>query len=147
MYDLLLDTRRLRVRILDKQDHQMFVSGVFVVNIAHNQFLTIDQLIKINYFYWWLWIVITTLCSVTFLTAMILGIFLNKVKSWKCTKSSISFSIVCLITFFFVIILTYHYCTTSFNKVWTRILRRFKPCSWRVRFAMVRISDNCPGWK
>ena len=26
----------------------------------------------------------------------------------------------------------YHYCTTSFNKVWTQILRRFKPCSRRV---------------
>ena len=26
----------------------------------------------------------------------------------------------------------YHYCTTSFNKVWTRILRRFKSCSGRV---------------
>ena len=23
----------------------------------------------------------------------------------------------------------YHYCTTSFNKIWTQILRRFKPCS------------------
>ena len=26
----------------------------------------------------------------------------------------------------------YHYCTTSFNKAWTQVLRRFKPCSWRV---------------
>ena len=27
----------------------------------------------------------------------------------------------------------YHYGTTSFNKVWTQILRRLKPCSRRVR--------------
>ena len=26
----------------------------------------------------------------------------------------------------------YHYCTTSFNKAWTQVLRRFKPCSRRV---------------
>ena len=26
----------------------------------------------------------------------------------------------------------YHYCTTSFNKVWTQVLRRFKSCSRRV---------------
>ena len=26
----------------------------------------------------------------------------------------------------------YHYCITSFNKAWTQILRRFKPCSQRV---------------
>ena len=26
----------------------------------------------------------------------------------------------------------FHYCTTSFNKVWTQILRRFKSCSRRV---------------
>ena len=25
----------------------------------------------------------------------------------------------------------YHYCTTSFNKAWTQVLRRFKPCSQR----------------
>ena len=25
-----------------------------------------------------------------------------------------------------------HYCTTSFNKVWTQVLCRFKSCSWRV---------------
>ena len=27
----------------------------------------------------------------------------------------------------------YHYCTTSFNKAWTQVLRRYKSCSWRVR--------------
>ena len=27
----------------------------------------------------------------------------------------------------------YHYYTTSFNKAWTQVLRRFKPCSRRVR--------------
>ena len=27
----------------------------------------------------------------------------------------------------------YHYCTTSFKKVWTQALRRFKSCSPRVR--------------
>ena len=26
----------------------------------------------------------------------------------------------------------YHYCTTSFSKTWTQVLRRFKSCSWRV---------------
>ena len=26
----------------------------------------------------------------------------------------------------------YHYCTTSFNKAWTQVLRRFKPYWWRV---------------
>ena len=26
----------------------------------------------------------------------------------------------------------YHYFTTSFNKAWTQVLRRFKFCSWRV---------------
>ena len=26
----------------------------------------------------------------------------------------------------------YHYCTTSFNKAWTQVLRRFKSCSRRV---------------
>ena len=26
----------------------------------------------------------------------------------------------------------YHYCTTSFNKVWTQVRRRFISCSWRV---------------
>ena len=26
----------------------------------------------------------------------------------------------------------YHYCTSSFNKAWTKVLRRFKSCSWRV---------------
>ena len=26
----------------------------------------------------------------------------------------------------------YHYCTTSFNKTWTQVLCRFKPCSWHV---------------
>ena len=26
----------------------------------------------------------------------------------------------------------YHYCTTSFNWVWTQVLRRLKPCSRRV---------------
>ena len=26
----------------------------------------------------------------------------------------------------------YHYCTTSFNKAWNQVLRRFKPCSRRV---------------
>ena len=26
----------------------------------------------------------------------------------------------------------YHYCTTSFNKVWTQVLRRFKSCSQHV---------------
>ena len=26
----------------------------------------------------------------------------------------------------------YHYCTTSFNKAWTQVLRRLKPCSRRV---------------
>ena len=26
----------------------------------------------------------------------------------------------------------YHYCTTSFNKAWTQVLRRFKPCSRHV---------------
>ena len=26
----------------------------------------------------------------------------------------------------------YHYCTASFNLVWTQVLRRFKPCSQRV---------------
>ena len=26
----------------------------------------------------------------------------------------------------------YHYCTTSFNKGWTQVLRRFKSCLWRV---------------
>ena len=25
-----------------------------------------------------------------------------------------------------------HYCTTSFNKAWTHVLRRFKSCSWPV---------------
>ena len=37
----------------------------------------------------------------------------------------------------------YHYCTTSFNKAWAKVLYRFKSCSWRVRdFEIVRISDN-----
>ena len=26
----------------------------------------------------------------------------------------------------------YHCCTASFNQAWTQVLRRFKPCSWRV---------------
>ena len=26
----------------------------------------------------------------------------------------------------------YHYCTTSFNKAWTQVLRRFKSCLWCV---------------
>ena len=25
-----------------------------------------------------------------------------------------------------------HHCTTSFNSAWTQVLRRFKPCLWRV---------------
>ena len=32
----------------------------------------------------------------------------------------------------------YHYCTTSFNKAWTQVLRRFKPSSRR-------IGDSCDG--
>ena len=28
---------------------------------------------------------------------------------------------------------SFHYCTISFYKFWTQVLRRFKPCSWRVR--------------
>ena len=39
----------------------------------------------------------------------------------------------------------YHYCLPSFNKISTQVLRRFRYCSWR--FAMVRISNNGPGWK
>ena len=40
----------------------------------------------------------------------------------------------------------YHFCTTSFNKIWTRIPRRFKSCSkrvgdlrWRKTRTMVRL--------
>ena len=44
----------------------------------------------------------------------------------------------------------YHYCTTSFNKVWTQILRRFKPCSQRVGDLRWRdpargVSEICDG--
>ena len=27
----------------------------------------------------------------------------------------------------------YHYCTNSYSEAWPQVLRRFKPCSWRVR--------------
>ena len=27
----------------------------------------------------------------------------------------------------------YHYCTVSFNKVWTQVLRNFESCSWHVK--------------
>ena len=43
----------------------------------------------------------------------------------------------------------YHYCTTSFSKVWTQILRRFKPCSrcvgdlqWWESLTMVPAGNN-----
>ena len=45
-------------------------------------------------------------------------------------------------------LICYYYCTTSFNKVWTQVLRGvqilLEACG---RFAMVRIPDNNPGWK
>ena len=28
----------------------------------------------------------------------------------------------------------YHYCTNSFIKAWTQVLRRFKSCSWRIGY-------------
>ena len=42
----------------------------------------------------------------------------------------------------------YHYCTTSFNKAWTKVSPQVQTLLAACRrFAMVRISNSGPGWK